>query len=264
MGQKPVLIILLAASTLFFADAVADDNLLTNGDFKDWRDGVPLGWSIITGASKGEGPASEVKPLGAGVFSEQGGLSLAAFSDTRNWHAVTQSFAVVEGETYELVYEARALDVRREGDQWDNCYVGMFFKDQAGEPLGHQLGVVTAADWAEDSVVAEAPRGAVRCEVLVFLSKTGTLQVKWVAARLFRPAGSFAALVKDMDRHYSQFALRGVDWKSLTFRYLARAEATGTPREFASVIKSMLSELRDPHVWVQAPGGAIEPTFSGG
>jgi hypothetical protein len=67
---------------------------------------------------------------------------------------------------------------------------------------------------------------------------------------------AFDALWDDMDRHYSYFALKKIDWKALKHRYRSRAAAAGDLREFLEVLTEMLGHLRDGHVWVDFEGRA--------
>src|SRR5262249_20668296 len=65
---------------------------------------------------------------------------------------------------------------------------------------------------------------------------------------------AFDALWEDMDRHYSHFTLKKIDWKALKDRYRPRAVAAGDLREFVEVLTEMLGHLRDGHVWVDFEG----------
>lgn len=65
---------------------------------------------------------------------------------------------------------------------------------------------------------------------------------------------AFDALWDDMDRHYSHFALKKIDWKALKDRYRPRAVAAIDLREFVEVLTEMLGHLRDGHVWIDFEG----------
>ncbi len=65
---------------------------------------------------------------------------------------------------------------------------------------------------------------------------------------------AFDALWDDMDRHYSYFTLKKIDWKALKDRYRPRAVAAGDLREFALVLTEMLGHLHDGHVWIDFEG----------
>jgi carboxyl-terminal processing protease len=53
---------------------------------------------------------------------------------------------------------------------------------------------------------------------------------------------------RDVDRHYSLFPVKGVDWDSLHEVYSARASEAANDSGLAEVVGAMLSELRDLHV----------------
>lgn len=58
----------------------------------------------------------------------------------------------------------------------------------------------------------------------------------------------FDELWSSADRHYSYFHAKGINWDSLRSTYRPRAIEATSERELASVLSSMLAELRDPHV----------------
>lgn len=53
---------------------------------------------------------------------------------------------------------------------------------------------------------------------------------------------------RDVDRHYSLFMAKGVDWDSLHDAYSARASEARNDSALAEVLGAMLAELRDVHV----------------
>ncbi len=57
--------------------------------------------------------------------------------------------------------------------------------------------------------------------------------------------------------------MKGIDWQQISERYRDEAEATETTAEFVSVIRRMLAELRDLHVWIVTPDGTtVHPYLS--
>ena len=58
-----------------------------------------------------------------------------------------------------------------------------------------------------------------------------------------------------MDRNYSYFEHKQIDWNALTQKYRERAEAVAEkPAEFVGVIKEMLTEMKDGHIWITSEG----------
>ena len=53
-----------------------------------------------------------------------------------------------------------------------------------------------------------------------------------------------------MDRNYSYFDHKNVDWKGLTDRYRERAKNAANVEDFKDVILTMLAEIDDNHIWV--------------
>jgi len=58
----------------------------------------------------------------------------------------------------------------------------------------------------------------------------------------------FEHVWRDVDRHYSLFVLKAVDWDSLHGVYAPQAAEAGTDADLADVVGAMLLELRDLHV----------------
>lgn len=69
---------------------------------------------------------------------------------------------------------------------------------------------------------------------------------------------AFDALWADMDRHYSYFALRPeVNWAALRDEYRPKAAAARDQDAFLQVLREMLANLKDMHVWIQTPKGPV-------
>jgi hypothetical protein len=63
-----------------------------------------------------------------------------------------------------------------------------------------------------------------------------------------------------MERHYSFFAPKGIDWAKLTERYRRSAESAPDVAAFVAAISPMLAELDDLHVWIESPSGGRHKT----
>jgi hypothetical protein len=74
---------------------------------------------------------------------------------------------------------------------------------------------------------------------------------------------AFDALWDDMDRYYSYFDLKKVDWKALKERYRRQAVAGRTLRGLVGVLEEMLAELHDGHVWIVWPEGTVYQNHGG-
>ncbi|MDP6558205.1 MAG: hypothetical protein QGG71_26310, partial [Pirellulaceae bacterium] len=148
-------------------------SLLANSNFADWTDGLPSDWTVEVGAKNGaEAPKSEVKQVDSG-------LSLRGTGSTMAWHSVSQSPSLDGGSAYRLVFQARSANVRRQGRQHDNCYVGVMIFDANGERLGMSIKDLSRnSSWRRHRIEFKVPANADKTEVIVFLSKTGTLTVK--------------------------------------------------------------------------------------
>ncbi len=71
---------------------------------------------------------------------------------------------------------------------------------------------------------------------------------------------AFDALWLDMDRNYSYFVAKEIDWPGLRDRYRPEVETVTTDDAFVDVLKRMLTEMKDPHVRIKV-GGDLISTF---
>jgi len=130
--------------------------------------------------------------------------------------------------------------------------------------LGNKIASIPESDWQERKLVFRVPRETATGNVSVFLSKTGELSVRKFKLIKYSEKDSFQILVDEMDRNYSFFELKKIDWKTLTEKYRARAERAKTPRDFGNVVAEMLAELKDVHTWTRLPNGKKIVKFRSG
>jgi hypothetical protein len=152
----------------------SNTNLLINGDFKLLESDRPTGWQVDVGAKNGaDTPLSSVSPL------PDGGIELRGDATTLAWNNLMQDVKVDAGKTYTLRYEAKSENVRREGNQYDNCYVGVMLFDDNAKRLDIKMQDLSKqASWKKGTLRFTAPPTATKASVMVFLSKSGSLQVK--------------------------------------------------------------------------------------
>jgi len=237
--------------------AAAAESLLTNGLSQQWTDGAPTGWKIGVGAQTGgDRPESIVRQVKGPALLLQGDAA------TKLWHSVTQEFPVRPAAYYRIVFEARTKDLKRESNQYDNCCVGLLTYDVAGKRQSMEVRSLFETAWAKGQLVIRAPETAARGEAMIFLSKSGLLGVRNVRLEELRPEDSFDVLVDELDRYYSFFALKAIDWRKLAAGYRPQVGAASGTTEFVTVVKNMLAELKDLHVRIQTPEGRMVPSFS--
>lgn len=73
---------------------------------------------------------------------------------------------------------------------------------------------------------------------------------------------SFDRLWTTVDREYSNFPLKKVDWDSVYRAARPRAGAITSDRDFADFSAQVLSSLQDVHVWLVAPDGTARGTWT--
>ena len=121
------------------------ESLVTNGNFQKWTDGVPDGWEVTIGAKNGADQPTSV------VSSIKGpALMLRGDARTMAWYSLSQDLDLQPGDVYTLSFEAQSEGIRREGRQYDNCYVGLMSFDADGKQVDVSLeGPVTRFPLAE-------------------------------------------------------------------------------------------------------------------
>jgi hypothetical protein len=150
-------------------------NLVLNGDFVEWQDGKPSGWTLDVGAVEGEGPSSTV------THAEDGpdkllALRLEGNTETRRWLAVTQGpWSVAPGDALRVRGWMRTREVRPDGHRYRNSQIALFLLDSKG----NRVDVVTpgkltgTADWQRLERGCVVPHGAVTAKIALFLSMSG-------------------------------------------------------------------------------------------
>lgn len=161
--------------------------LLANGDFSAWTDGQPDGWKVEFGAGQeGREPKSEIAHLG------DPGLALRGNAGTRAWYSVSQEVSVSKGGTYTLEFQALSEGIQRQGSQYNNCYAGFMSFDAGGKVAETAIEDLSRVPrWRKFRIDFRVPHNAEKTEVLIFLSKTGTLSVKNFSLKEATRGGSF-------------------------------------------------------------------------
>ena len=234
-----------------------EGRLLRNDAFETWQDGLPVGWTRSIGARRdpGDTPATIRKLSGNGVV-------LAGDAKTNLWPMLSQRVRVEAGAFLDLQFRARVLGAKREAGQFGSCYVGFVLRDVNGKPSGFTVQDIRSAEWQGGHVRMKLPDGTAQVDVALFLSQTGQLEVNHLWLRVRPAEESFDILVSEMDRQYSFFAAHDLDWQQLAHRHARKARAAQTPAAFIEALTPLLAELKDGHVWIQAPDGARTNTWA--
>jgi hypothetical protein len=150
-------------------------NLVVNGDFLEWQEGRPTGWTLDVGAVEGEGPFSTVTRAGDGP-GKLPALRLEGKTETRQWLAVMQGpWNVAPGDALRVGGWMRTRDVRPDGHRYRNSQIALFLLDSKGHRVDVVMpGKVTGTtDWQSFERGFVVPRGAVTAKLSLFLSMSG-------------------------------------------------------------------------------------------
>ncbi len=222
---------------------------IVNGDFAEWKDGQPVGWVVAPGIFIGaDKPLSEISKVDGPA------IELSGDSKTLAWNLVSQSVALKPGEMYRLTFDARTAELKREGNQYDNCHIGFWFKDGAGKTVGNEIAHIDSEKFKPYAISFRVPDVAKAADLSLTLSKSGKLRVKGIKLASLSGVGSFDFLVDEMRSKYSYFKLKNVNVDKLADRYREKADAAKTVDEFLEVVADMLAELKDVHTWVIKDG----------
>lgn len=233
------------------------DSPIQNGDFEDWKSGVPVGWELGEGATTGDsGVESKVKK-GKGPS-----LQIHGTGKTTYWHSVSQSVDVKKNHRYFLRFQVRGKNLKHEQGQYNNCFVGVFLENGGGQVLQKHFIHIDNGPTQTYVLPFQTDAKCKSAKAMIFLSKTGQLNVRGVQLYETTLENSFDVLVADMDRNYSYFKHKKIDWEQLTDKYRAKANAAKSPEEFVDVVTDMLAEMKDTHTWVMHDGKMVTKTKS--
>jgi len=218
---------------------------LKNGDFSQWTDGQPAHWDVTIGANNGGNQTLSIVKQGA-----DSSLQLSGDSKTQAWQSVSQTIPVKGGKSYRVRFSAKVSDIQTEGTQFSNCHFGVLQMHERGQVLRRKIQNQNSPDYLENSIVFRTHNFAASVQLVVFLSNTGTLNVKDVTIEELKRKDSFQILRDEMDRNYSYFTHKKIDWPALTQKYqpqLADCDAD----TFADIAATMLAEIKDTHIWLE-------------
>jgi hypothetical protein len=138
---------------------------IQNGSFADWKNGQPVGWDVEIGATNdGDTPVSKIRK---GVDPS---IELSGDINTKAWKMVRQIIAVQPQQSLRFSYSAKAAGIKREGKQFDNCYVGVYFKSPGGGKFAPKIWTVFQEKLTSESRVFRVPDKVKQIDVIVFLS----------------------------------------------------------------------------------------------
>ena len=115
------------------AQGLQPSSLLKNGSFENWTDAVPDDWTVSIPITNGANQPTSTLQKG-----DRSSIRLSGSAETMAWKSVSQSITVKSGESYKLTFKAKSEYLKREGNQFDNCHVGFWFKNATGKTIGNQ------------------------------------------------------------------------------------------------------------------------------
>jgi len=141
-------------------------------------DGLPAGWAAKVGASiLKDGGSSRVLIEAEGALSSRASLRLSSDASDSRWQYVYKPVAVQSG-TLGLRCLARPTEVRAEGGQYENCYVGFLILNKNGKKEFKVRGFSGTEPTTAIEILAEInPARVESIEVVIFLSMSGDFRV---------------------------------------------------------------------------------------
>ena len=152
--------------------------ILYDLDFDEFDNGLPRYMRSTIGASCGFDERyslisqdCEIRTGGRGSLRMEGDI------DTNLWYALILDVPL-EADTLTVEYSVRGEDIRQEGNQFDNCYVGFTYSDSNGDRQFNRNTYAGSFDWMRDSLQLYMEElDALDFQFIIFLSKSGTFWV---------------------------------------------------------------------------------------
>ena len=125
--------------------------------------------------NSGKGGLGKVFLDSRSPFEGKACLCLSGNADTTVWRCVKLPLAVKAGKV-SISWAVRGKDIRQEGAQFDNAFVGLILTDREGRRRFQVRSYSGSFDWTRDSLDLELdPRSTASAEFCVFLSESGEL-----------------------------------------------------------------------------------------
>jgi len=200
------------------------------------------GWTLETGAKRGDGPVATPEVEG-------GELRFTSDAAAREWRMAVQTVDCPAGSRVLLKVAGRSRGLKREGDQYENANAIVIFLDAAGRRLGIVGSAVLRGDRDRIDLFihALAPPGTAKAKIGVFASVTGTAwfdDVRLSVAPADDRAAASAALKLWFDRTYPYLDLHG-------------APGDLGDGDIGKALKAALAPMKDLHIWVETPEGPV-------
>jgi hypothetical protein len=244
--------VLLAALLLLSpaGDPPPGPKVLLAEEFREFSGGIPAGWTAPTGATSGTGPASSIEAI------EEGGVLLSGDAETGTWRMLERRVPVPKAAFLRLSAETRARGLRQEARQFVNSWIGVHWENATpAEPR-----VVVPGEWRREEMLLRVPDAAGQVRVRIFLSMTGSLEVRRLALEVLGPEHGFDAVVRHMDRYYSHRESRGKGWDERAAALRSRALAAVDEEARFEILRQFLAPLGDVHVTLRTSAGKVIPT----
>lgn len=164
-------LLLTAAVLLSPFAAIAEENLIENGDFEGSGSDWPSGW---------------VKPKAGGSLGDDvGNHFLRLQSEEPGQNLMAYKLVKVDPSMKELEFRCkiRVTDLKPGAQGWFDARIIMNFKDSGGAKVGQSPGAIyfrkDTSDWVEKTVKFEVPEGASGLEIMPSLVQvqSGTLDI---------------------------------------------------------------------------------------
>ncbi len=151
-----------------------EPSVLHDLSFDDFDDGLPRHIQMSVGARSGRGQRysiiSQDRDIKTGGVSS---LRVEGSTDTDFWYALSQDVSQDTG-TLRVEYNIRGEDIHREGNQFDNCYVGFIYGNK--QFCTNQYDGSFA--WKQDTLQLNIEElNASNIKFFIFLSKSGTIWI---------------------------------------------------------------------------------------
>ena len=146
--------------------------------FDEFPQGVPMYMNVRVGATSGYGQRVSTVSRDCEIKTEgSSSLRIDGDVDTDLWNSLYLDVPQ-DIEVLDVTYDVRGENIHREGNQFDNCYVGFIYMDPEGNRQFTLNSYEDSFDWKQDSLQLNlSEQCASGVQFIIFMSKSGTLWI---------------------------------------------------------------------------------------
>jgi hypothetical protein len=147
---------------------------LENIDMEIWKNNIPEGLNIGDGAFTGDKNNNIIKRFNRD--NDNSCIEITGNIDTGIWKSLNRK--IPHGiQDLTVSYEVSGKDLKKEGNQFENCYIGFIYYTKDGKRKFKVNPYSGTFDWKKDTIKLSEPDGVYNATMTIFSSISGSLFV---------------------------------------------------------------------------------------